>query len=238
MIRNSYEYLLIAIEGLGGVGKTSTINFIVDRINEMVFARRADKLSEDIINIVLSRLSDIINVEETRNFLAKLRIGGAIRFEDIKMNYPTRDILSSLGDNMSVSFYSYLLTALYKDLAIRALLPYVNVISDRYVYSIIAHHLAYGVDVESLDLDHYDILAPDFCFHLIANECVRQKRLGERGGRRDRDKLVKGEDGIIERMEGVFVKHLPIIVDTSDRSVSEVAEWVMGYVEEGGGGFK
>jgi thymidylate kinase len=63
----------------------------------------------------------------------------------------------------------------------REMLKQHYVICDRYVYSTLAYHEAFGANTAAVDVEALQLLVPDFAFLVTVDEATRRSRLQERG---------------------------------------------------------
>ncbi len=157
----------------------------------------------------------------------------AVRFEDLGFINPTRELRRrcEVTNDLTAAFLTYTVSALFKDKQIRRLLVERHVVMDRYVYSALAHHLAYGVDIELLDLDRLPILRPDHAFLLTVEERERRKRLKARGNltRGDRRKKTRGSK--LEAIELCFMRLVPNQIDVTHMSPDQTLQLVLDAMD-------
>jgi thymidylate kinase len=93
------------------------------------------------------------------------------------------------------------------------------VVLDRYVLSVLAHHLACGVSPMHVPpMNSLPILQPDLTFHIVTQEEVRLKRVMARGGANAQDLERADGDTLAARKLSFFKRMIPNTIDNSQES--------------------
>lgn len=124
----------------------------------------------------------------------------------------------------------YLESNLYASNEIEKLLQSGPVVSDRYVYTTIAYHEAFGADVSQIDIIKLGILLPDFSFLLAASEEVYLKRSGGRKEKSIIDEVMEKKPGLRRKVYENYQRFPMTEIDTSALTVKEVCEKIMAIV--------
>ncbi len=129
------------------------------------------------------------------------------------------------------SFLFYLASAIHKSACISEILKTHWVICDRYVYSTLAYHAAYGVDLNIVaPIEQLPIRKPDFFFLLDVEEEIRLKRLRARSSSTPDDFQKKIPGSFFDAMEQHLKQHNPIVINTSFLSVEEVLAQIFAHI--------
>lgn len=129
-------------------------------------------------------------------------------------------------------FFFFLSSLVHASNSIRQSLSSAAVICDRYIYSTIAYHRAFGLQ-RIPNLDTLDIRIPDFCFLLsVGNEGVRRNRILARQGSSPAD-LISIEDAawrvdVVDQFERFDL----ISIETDNLTPSEVASTIVDAIME------
>ncbi|MBI3963618.1 MAG: hypothetical protein HY341_01335 [Candidatus Kerfeldbacteria bacterium] len=101
------------------------------------------------------------------------------------------------------SLFYYLAMLTHEGDRIRALLKNHWVIADRYVYTTLAQHAAWGVSLASINVAKLPLPRPDYCFHLVVREEIRRQRLLQRKTRTNWDRRLVRPGSELDRIERV-----------------------------------
>lgn len=186
--------------------------------------------------LVVEGIDGVGKTTLTRLLVERLsQTSSAVRFEDVDFKNPTKSLKRGIeAGDQDVSFLTYVLSALYKDLHLRGLLKHQHVVADRSLASVFAHHAARGVDVEQVDLSRLNVLRPDYGFLLTADEPTRRARLQARGRLNTKDLRVNEPGSELARIEEMFKHLVPIHIDTTTLSPEEVLERLWSYLPSPG----
>lgn len=234
MEKNGFDNLLIAVEGIDGVGKsTLTIN-LTTAFNESALESGFQKLDPHSRDFLRKQLTGLISESSLEKLLDQGIFGGAVRFEDLEINDALYHAKKSLPNfDVNFSYYVYLASAIQKDHILRILLPYFNVIADRHIYSVYAHHSSVSAEVESVSLENFPVLIPDLVFLLKTREDVRVRRLVARGNMNEKDKRKKEPGSQLDMIEQVFQSFNPIILDTTFLDSKDLSDYVFKLIRDG-----
>lgn len=144
-------------------------------------------------------------------------------FESLRASF---DVSS---DSVAHYFY-YLASVLHASAHIRELLADKSVVCDRYIYSTQAYHAVRGVEV--LDIDGLGIKLPDAAFFLTATDDIRRTRLLARAKTQPWDIESSVPGSPFASIEAHLAELGLVEIETSEKSVDEVAEEIVNRVEQ------
>ena len=110
---------------------------------------------------------------------------------------------------------------------IKQKLKEMDVVCDRYLYSSIAYQSAAGVDEDFIRYINRYALEPDVVFLLIVDVDIALERVKTKDIFEKKDFLEKVQDKYLKLAK----EHDFIVIDTTNKTVGEVHEEVMGYLK-------
>jgi dTMP kinase len=177
---------------------------------QLVVVEGIDGVGKSTISRALAESLDAVCLSSVCNWAR------AIAPQFVSINSPSKI-------NTRLLFYLTSISSLLGD--IRAALQHSDVILDRYFFSTLAYHRALGSTIQ-IDLSDLDFIEPDTKILLTASECVRRKRIENRGANGAFDFLVDSQhyrNAILTEFAS-FRMHE---IDTSNKTVEVVVHEIL-----------
>ncbi|MFA5158752.1 MAG: hypothetical protein WC451_06250 [Patescibacteria group bacterium] len=149
-----------------------------------------------------------------------------IIFEEIEKKDSGHNLIKPFIKNIDInsSLFFYLSSSIHKSHIIAELLKKFWVISDRSIFSTLAHHTAYKANLDCLNLTLLPIIWPDYFFLITLSEELRLKRIKGRDRNQKSDLLEKHNGNELCLKEEAFISFNPIIIDNSNVIESTISK--------------
>lgn len=228
MLTHHFDNRLIVVEGIDGTGKTTLTAMLRDHLNQM----SKSEIDQFTKRFLKEQLVKFLEPDSMELLFHSLAYNGAVRFEDLHVKDATYQVKREEKFDIDFSFYAYLLSAIQKDHIVRLLLPYVHIIMDRYVYSVIAHYNVRGAKTESVNVDSFPITKPDFFFLFITEEEERRDRIAKRAVITKGDRRLKYPGSELDNIELCFKSFGPTIIDTTNQTPQETLLALLSAIQK------
>lgn len=232
---NSYQHSLIVFEGIDGTGKSTACTGVVDSIDQIAAAKSSPFLDDKIIELIAAKVHQTAKLDEISQALSGKRFGGAAQID----NFPYENPISTVHKRQFEDRYGidlgahlFILSAIFKDRAIQALLPYLNVVCDRYVYSLIAKHRTLGENADFFNYEALKVTKPDLLYLLQVDEVERKKRMLTRKNPTVFDLMPNVPGSRPWKINRELESFAPTIIDTQQNTHQQVIDRVLADLEK------
>lgn len=135
--------------------------------------------------------------------------------------------------NVEIRFLFYLTSTVHASNEIRELLSKQPVVCDRYLYSTLTYHKSLGVDVSCLNLDKLQIMRPDFCLYLYANDMVIKERVSKRECKSRSDLELEKNKELQRKIHEEFMGMPLIKIDTTEIDIEKTCDKILLKIKRG-----
>lgn len=209
MFKNNKHYKLIVIEGIDGVGKTSTAQVLCKSLSACYYP----------LPPTLLQFPSFPNQLPSHSKYA---------------NQTLRQVIDSFAYSLpQARFLFYLLGLVVASQELNNLLEQSHVVCDRYLSSTLVYHWILDPNLRLIDISWLPILEPDYEFLLVIENTIEHRsRLNSRRGLRSDLLLEKNWDFLVAVQESFRILGLPEI-DTGQFSLIEVVDTIIKRIKEG-----
>jgi thymidylate kinase len=224
---NPHPNNLIVIEGIDGVGKTTACDALVQSLNHLADKNPGPPLGSQAITDIITQIGASTEIAD---ILGNKRPGGAVQIDTFPFPNPISLIdKRRFEDTYGIDFgaHLYILSALFKDKTIRALLPFLHVVCDRYIYSLIAKHRALGENPGFFNYESLPVIRPDLFYLLRLDETERKRRVAARGNPTAFDYMPNIPGSRHWKIDHELEKLGPTIIDTTHQTHDQIVKKIL-----------